>query len=59
MLVDTFWWVMFWKKYGKTDVLQLFYSRIGEILHGWLWPDWALYILKVKDVLQMTSNSLY
>ena len=38
----------------KNVVLRLFYSRIGEILHGWLWPDWALCNLEVTDILQLT-----
>ena len=47
------------EKYGKTVVLRLFYSGIGEILNGWLWPDWTLYNLEGKDALQMMSNCLY
>ena len=28
--------------YGKTAVFPGGYGRIGEILHGQIWPDWGL-----------------
>ena len=31
------------EKYGKTVVFPGSYGRIGEILHGQLWPDLGLY----------------
>ena len=38
-------WFYFEKKmeiYGKTAVFPGGYGRIGEILHGQIWPDWGL-----------------
>ena len=32
----------FLEKYGKMAVFPGSYGRIGEILHGQLWPDWGL-----------------
>ena len=29
-------------KFGKTAVFPGGYGRIGEILHGRIWPDWGL-----------------
>ena len=29
--------------FGKTAVFPGGYGRIGEILHGRIWPDWGLY----------------
>ena len=29
--------------FGKTAVFPGGYGRIGEILHGQIWPDWGLY----------------
>ena len=42
--VKTFFIVPSWKnveKEGKTAVFPGGYGRIGEILHGRLWPDWG------------------
>ena len=33
------------EKYGKTAVFPGSFDRIGEILHGRLWPDCGLYTL--------------
>ena len=38
-------WFYFGKNmeiYGKTAVFPGGYGRIGEILHGRIWPDWGL-----------------
>ena len=32
-----------WKFMEKTAVFPGGYGRIGEILHGRIWPDWGLY----------------
>ena len=37
--------VLIWKNvenFGKTAVFPGGYGRIGEIPHGWIWPDWGL-----------------
>ena len=44
-MVFDLWWVSFWKNvenFGKTAVFLSGYSRIGEISHGRIWPDWGL-----------------
>ena len=30
------------ENFGKTAVFPGGYGRIGEILHGRIWPDWGL-----------------
>ena len=43
--VNSLFRVLFWKtvqKYEKTTVFPGGYSRIGEIPHGQLRPDWGL-----------------
>ena len=40
-----FFMVLFWKNvdfFFKTAVFPGGYGRIGEILHGRIWPDWGL-----------------
>ena len=44
-MVNTYFSVPSWENvenYGKTAVFPGGYSRIGEIPHGRLWPDWGL-----------------
>ena len=49
------------EKYGKMAVLSGGYGHVGEILHGrlWVYRDKTLYNLEVKNVLKITSKSLY
>ena len=44
MSVLSFQGVLIWKNveiFGKTAVFPGGYGRIGEILHGRIWPDWG------------------
>ena len=44
-MVYTFFEVLFWKNvdiFGKTAVFPGGSGRIGEMLHGQIWPDWGL-----------------
>ena len=43
--VNTFLMVLIWKNvenFGKIAVFPGGYGRIGDILHGQIWPDWGL-----------------
>ena len=45
-----------WKNMKKSAVFPGGYGRIGEILHGRIWPDWGLYLTGDIELIDMRQG---